>query len=406
MSLMNDALRKKRSEKKHPSGADFLKTDAEPKSKPNLKVYGLVIIGLLICTIGGYFGYEYYSLSRPMAPQQATPLVAATTPSSPQTEQSPPLQSDQEAELIEPVQTTAPTAQKPETAASAMQTKAQTPPRPKTESPEAAQAEPKEAKRQPPVPNATIEKASRPTSSGPEPVVEPDGTAPAPSPQKPSSPQKTLAKKEAAPAQKETVPIADRFYRKGLSYHRQNDLQKAIRMYLAARQKDPNHTATLFNLASAYIQVGAFAEAQAILADLHGNEPDNPEVLLNMAVVALGLDRPEQALELLDRADMKFDQPRYEVLFHQGTAHSRLNNFTEALGYYQKAETMAPTGSRLFLNIAIAYDNLARYDLAVEYYLAFINQHKNLDPAERGEIERRVRELKAYLAQKNGTASQ
>ena len=68
MSLMNDALRKKRSEKKHPSGPDFLKTDPEPTSKSNVKIVGLAIIGIIICAIGGYYGYEIYTLSRPIAP--------------------------------------------------------------------------------------------------------------------------------------------------------------------------------------------------------------------------------------------------------------------------------------------------------------------------------------------------
>ncbi len=400
MSLMNDALRKKRSEKKHPSGADFLKTDTEPKSKSNIKTYGLVVIGLLICTIGGFFGYEYYSLSRPIAPQQPSPSVAATTLPPSQTEQASEVKNIQETESLEPVAAAAPIEQKSVTPATDVETKAQNQPLLKTESPKVANTEQKEAKPQPPAPEAKIEQVSRRVSSAPAPVIEPDGPV---RPSQKSPVTQAASPKNIASNQNKTKSIAERFYRKGLSYHRQNDLEKAIPMYLAARKKNPNHTATSFNLASAYIQVGAFAEAHTILTDLHVKDPDNPEVLLNMAVVELGLDRPKLALAFLDRAEIKFAQPRYEVLFHQGTAHSRLGNFTEALAYYQKAANIAPEKARLSLNIAIAFDNLTQYNQAIEYYLIFLDQYNNLDPTEQNEIEKRVRELKAYLAQKQGT---
>lgn len=403
---MNDALRKKQSEKKHPSGADFLKTDTEPISKSNFKTVVLVITGILVCAVGGYFGYEYYSLSRPLAPRQPSPLVAATTPPPPQADATPEVKSYPEAEPLEPEKTAAPITQESATRASEVESKAQTQAQVKTESPVAAAAEHKEAGPQPAVPKANPEKASRQAGSIPTPVIEPDGPAPAPPAPKPSSPQKAASPQALTPVQKKSESIAERFYRKGLSYHRQNNLDKAIPMYLAALKKDPNHTATAFNLASAYIQTGAFTEARNILTDIHLKEPDNPEVLLNMAVVELGLDRPEQALSFLDRAEMKFAQPRYEVLFHQGTAHSRLGNFLEALNFYEKAASIAPEKARLSLNIAIAYDNLTRYDQAIEYYLMFLDQYQNLEPAERREIEKRVRELKAYLGREQGAAMQ
>ena len=117
MSLMNDALRKKQSEKKHPSGADFLKTDSEPKTNSNFKMVGLVILGILICAVGGYFGYEYYSLSRPIAPRQPAPLVAATAPLPSHTEKPPEEKNSQAAEPLEPVETAAPIEQKSATPA-------------------------------------------------------------------------------------------------------------------------------------------------------------------------------------------------------------------------------------------------------------------------------------------------
>ncbi len=396
--------KKKQSENKHPSGTDFLKPDPEPKSKSNIRMYGLVMMGILICAVGGYFGYEYYSLSRPMMPQQPASLVATTMPPSAQTEQTAAEKDNQENKPVVPVKTAAPAVLKSEAPVREAETKPQTPPPLKSESPKVAPAEQKDTPVQPPGPEPKLEKAARQASTPPTPVIEPDGPTD-PSPKSLATP-KTTPQKDLAPTQITSDQIAERFYRKGLSYHRQDDLDRAIQMYLAARKKNPHHIATSFNLASAYIQVGAFSAAHTILTDLHLKEPDSPEVLLNMAVVELGLDRPEEALKLLERAEIKFPGPRYEILFHQGTALSRLGNFTEALARYQKAQRMAPPASRLPLNIAIAHDNLAQYDKAIEYYQSFLDQNKFLSTPERREIENRVRELIAFLTWEKASSTE
>ena len=401
MSLMNDALRKKRAENKHPSGADFLKTDPEPKSKKNYRFYSLVIIGMLICVLGGYFGYEYYSLSRPISPPQSSELIATSSPAA----QAEPMATQESRPQPTPVEPEAPVKQEAETLVASVETETQAPTPVEAETP--IVAEPASQKKEPPQPPAAKPMpitASQQTQITPRPVVEPEGVMPAA--QKTQQTQPNPAQKDLKSPENQAQAIAERFYRKGLSYHRQNNLDKAIQMYLAAHEQDPQHTATSFNLASAYIQVGAFAEAHTILSDLNRQEPDNPEILLNMAVVELGLDRPEQALRFLDRAEKGFSGPRYEVLFHQGAAHSRLGNFIEALTVYQRAEMLAPRKSRLSLNIAIAHDNLKQYNRAIEYYLMFLDQYEATRNTERREIENRVRELRTYLARQKGASTE
>ena len=84
MSLMNDALRKKKNEKKHPPGPEFLKNDSEKKSKNKVRLYGIAAIVLLVCATASYYLYEMMSLSRPMVPAQQSPLLAEPRVSPPE----------------------------------------------------------------------------------------------------------------------------------------------------------------------------------------------------------------------------------------------------------------------------------------------------------------------------------
>ena len=242
-----------------------------------------------------------------------------------------------------------------------------------------------------------------PETVGPPPVVEPDETSPQAESSADTRPNPTET--VAAAVNTGTDPVEERFYRKGLSYHRQDKLEMAIQMYQAVLKINPQHRSTRFNLASAYIQVAAFTKARTILVALNRQEPENPEILLNLALVEIGLDRPQQALIFLKSAEKGFGAPTFEILFHQGTAHSRMGDFETALALYQKAEKLAPENPRLWLNKAIVYDSLERYGQAVEHYQIFLERNTSLTSTERREIETRVRELKAYLAQKASRSS-
>ncbi len=171
-------------------------------------------------------------------------------------------------------------------------------------------------------------------------------------------------------------------------------------MYQAVLKRNPDHRSTRFNLSSAYIQMGAFTEARTILEELNRQEPENPDILLNLAVVEIGLDRPEEALTLLESTEKSNVAPTFEILFHKGAAYSRMGDFETALTMYRKAERLAPENPRLRLNTAIVYDSLSQYDQAIGHYQIFLDTNTSLAATERREIETRMRELKAYIMRK------
>lgn len=393
MSIMNDALRKKSQEKKHPSGPEIFQKDFGQTPLNRVRTYGIGALVLLVCAAAGFYLYEMMSLSQPVAPVLPSPRRVEPHPN-PHGEMVPARQDNGMPALTE---ATPSVDRLPEMQAEPAKTE--------TRKPTASAPEPADQQAAvplnivlPPLSEKT-QKASQPEKSVPPPLIEPDEINPQAESAGNTNP--TGSGDMVAIADTRTAPVAEElFYRKGLSYHRQNKLEMAIQMYQAVLKKNPDHRPTRFNLAAAYIQVGAFTEARTLLAQLHRQAPENPEILLNLAVVEIGLDRPAQALLFLEDAEKAFAAPTFEILFHKGVAHSRMGDFETALAMYRKAEKLAPDNPRLQLNTAIVFDRLRAYNQAIDRYQIFLDRNPAIPMAERREIETRLRELTVYLTRK------
>ena len=392
MSLMNDALRKKKKEQKHPPGTEFFKDDSESQSKSKVKIYGIAVIVLLVCALAGFYLYEMISLSKPMTPALQSPPVIEPRVSPPEESVS----ADQASNMTASSETVV--SEEP------LSKKQPTPSKTTAMEPPSPVVEPEIQKEMPPaeplktVSQASPQKKQQPAlteKTVPPPVIEPEALSPQPEPAGDVNLNQT--EKTVTPVDMQTVPVEELFYQKGLSYHRQNKLEMAIQMYQAVLKRNPDHRATRFNLASAYIQVASFTEARTILEDLNQQEPGNPEILLNLAVVEIGLDRPQEALVFLDSAEKNVAAPTFEIQFHKGAAYSRMGDYETALAMYRKAERVAPGNPRLWLNMGIAYDSLTQYRQALNHYQLFLDSDTSLTTSERHEIQLRIRELKAYL---------
>ena len=189
-----------------------------------------------------------------------------------------------------------------------------------------------------------------------------------------------------------------RFLQKAFRYHRQGKFNQAIQMYRQVLRVEPAHRDAMFNLASAYIELTAYSEAFPLLKKLRTYDDGNPEVLLNLAIVEIGVGNSAEAIHLLDLAAKQYKEPKFEIYFHRAVALSRLERLEEALRSYKKAEELNPKHPTLNFNLAVLCDKLHQYNEAVHYYRGFLQQSDNLPPYEEKKIESRVRSLRAYLA--------
>ena len=226
------------------------------------------------------------------------------------------------------------------------------------------------------------------------------------SPPPPRKAEKKLRKVKKAPPQK--APKAEdksspthqeaRFLQKALRYHRQGELSQAIQMYQQVLRVKPDHRDASFNLASAYIQLTAYSEALPLLKKLRKIDDRNPEVLVNLAIVKIGMGKSTEAIYFLDLAAKQYEVPIFEIYFHRAVALSRLGQLEEALLSYKKAEELNPKHPTLNFNLALLCDKLNKYNEAVNFYRVFLQHSDNLPQNEEKKIENRIRSLRVYLA--------
>ena len=188
------------------------------------------------------------------------------------------------------------------------------------------------------------------------------------------------------------------FYLKAVSYHKRNELGKAIQMYQEVLRKNPEHYEALFNLASVYLKVSSFSEAYNILQKLHELDPENAQILLNLAIAEIGLGRPQKAISYLNDSDALKDKPQFEICFHKGVAMSKLHMLNEAEIWYKRAEELNPSHSRLLFNMALLYDKLQRYKEALRYYGAFLKNEGEPSVHEKRDVENRINAIRVYMA--------
>jgi tetratricopeptide (TPR) repeat protein len=204
-----------------------------------------------------------------------------------------------------------------------------------------------------------------------------------------------------APSSRRTENL---FFKKAVSYHRQNKLEMAIQMYLEVLAGNPEHPDALLNLSSAYIQSSSFSKACPLLKKLRGSDPENSQVLLNFAIVEIGLGRPNEAIDYLKRLEGLSEEPQFEIYFHRGVALSHLHELGEALTWYKKAEKLSDDNPLLLFNMAVAYDKLERYDEALRYYVALLNNAgAPLSVDEKKKVEDRMGVLKMFVARQESS---
>lgn len=210
-------------------------------------------------------------------------------------------------------------------------------------------------------------------------------------------PARQPAKETAPSAAAESHSTANDFLLKAQAYHRNGRLTEAIRFYQQALHSDPHHHEAWLNLSAAYIAQGDYHLAQPILRRLESAALSPDGVLLNLAITAIGMGTPEKALDYLDQAAATSDAPYWEIDFHRATALARMNRLTEALALYRQAEMEQPGHSALQFNLAVTCDALGDYAAALDHYRTFLQLQPPATASEAAQINQRIRTLETHL---------
>jgi len=209
--------------------------------------------------------------------------------------------------------------------------------------------------------------------------------------------KKKRGNREIQPKPVSQQPSVSPLYEKARLYHGRKRFKEAIDIYREILKIDSQHFDARFNLISAYLQTKEFSEAYLMAVDLFRQRPDNPEIMLNLAIASIGIGDAKKGLALLNKAQQRSDAPLYEIYFHQGIANRHLGQIDTAVACYRKAEHIKPDDPRLLFNLAVAQDQQQHYEEAIEYYLKYIRTLKNKDSSIQRRIEKRIQALRVDL---------
>lgn len=392
MSLLNDALRKKRKEQDQrvvlPAAPKPWEDGSQSvRNRARLKKIALFSLIALVAAGGGWYWWQ--PMTAVSAPEVDTRGEVAATPE-PEEPPGSPLKTSTPimAENVSPM------GAQPDSQAQSVAKNKHFEDLPKPSQKQAALVE-----------KSPLKPSGPPKSQSPakQAIVEAKPDAQAPPTVKPSGSADDVSV-HAPPSQKDVV---ERLYQKAKFYHRQQQLEKAINMYREVLKLDPDHYDGLFNLTSAYIGSKAYDKANLIASDLHIKQPDDTAAALNLAIAKIGIGRPAQALQLLDEIEGQRGAPRYEIFFHRGVACKQLGRLSEAIDWYRKAENLKPADTALLFNLAVALDQQLAYDQAVQYYRKYLvavqNSRIGADAAVT-QIKQRIRDLEFELSLRKQTS--
>lgn len=87
---------------------------------------------------------------------------------------------------------------------------------------------------------------------------------------------------------------------------------------------------------------------------------------------------PRQAIKLYDEV-LSIDKNNVEALYFGGLSHLYLENYTQAVSYFEKAERLMPDNGDIYLHKSTALMSLKQYDKAVIAYTKALEFFPNND---------------------------
>jgi Flp pilus assembly protein TadD len=146
------------------------------------------------------------------------------------------------------------------------------------------------------------------------------------------------------------------------------------------------------NLATAYLQIGRYKEAERELIFLYALKPLDPRVLFNLGLLLYQTGNHESAEAKL-RKLLEIDSFNLEANLLLGSIYEEKGEMVKALELYMKAYRINSTDAHVLYKLGRAFDLSKDKENAIKYYRLFLQA-----PGENGEdLKPSVRDRLNYL---------
>jgi tetratricopeptide (TPR) repeat protein len=127
------------------------------------------------------------------------------------------------------------------------------------------------------------------------------------------------------------------------TYHGEGNTAKTIETLKKAAELDPNDTESRVLLASMLVQEGQLDEGKAFLDALPHGAVKDPAVYVNIAIMFMNKNKPEDAHACLTTA-IEMDPAQAESYYYRGMASIQMKKKAEARADFRKYLELAPNG--------------------------------------------------------------
>jgi predicted Zn-dependent protease len=125
------------------------------------------------------------------------------------------------------------------------------------------------------------------------------------------------------------------------AYYKSGDLKNAIKMLEEVTAADPaNHVMSVL-LTNLYLEDGQLDAGKARLAGLPADAITDPTVYLNIGILFLNKNNPEEAATYFTKA-VDMDNTRPEAFYYRGLANLQVKKTKEAKADFEKVVALAP----------------------------------------------------------------
>lgn len=128
------------------------------------------------------------------------------------------------------------------------------------------------------------------------------------------------------------------------AYYAAGRLKPAIALLKQVYAADPTNAGVLLLLTNLLIEDGQLEEGKAMLEKVPEGTMQDPTALINLGILFLNKNEPQEAWSWLDRA-VKLDLSRGESYYYRGLAAIQLKKLAEARADFQKVVELAPNST-------------------------------------------------------------
>jgi Tfp pilus assembly protein PilF len=165
---------------------------------------------------------------------------------------------------------------------------------------------------------------------------------------------------------------ARRYYNKGVSYQQQKEFNRAIDSYRKALTFDPDHVQAHINLATAYLQIGRFKEAEQELIYVYALKPKDCQILFNFGLLLYQTGEYTSAETKLKKL-LELDPFHLEANLLLASVYEETGDIKQALEFCMKASEISSTDPRILYRLGRVWDMAGETAKAIKYYRLFLN---------------------------------